>query len=81
MFVEPLIQIEVVVLLGPEHARESLAMNAALVFAEICGRDFAVELICIGRFVPNISSNSPKGCGTICVVRRRRMAWEPPAGT
>ena len=42
---QPLLQIEVIVLLGPEHSRQRLAMHQALIFVQRAGRNPLVELI------------------------------------
>src|SRR5215469_9515225 len=48
MLVEPSVQIEVVILFGPEHAGESLPVNAPLVLREVLRRDPVVKLIRFG---------------------------------
>src|SRR5271169_5946636 len=48
MFVEPFIQIKIVILLGPQHAGKCLPVNAALIFAQSIGRDPLVKLISLG---------------------------------
>ena len=45
VLLQPPVQVEVVVLLRPEHAREGLAVDPALVLAERAGRDPVVELL------------------------------------
>jgi len=49
MFVGPFIQIEIVILLGPEHSGERLPMYAALIFTERARGDLMVELIGLGH--------------------------------
>jgi hypothetical protein len=42
---QPELQVEVIVLLAPEHPRQRLAVHPALVFAESAGRDPVVEFV------------------------------------
>ena len=37
MLIQPSVEIEIVILLGPQHPRERLAMDATLVFAQSFG--------------------------------------------
>ena len=45
---QPVLQIEVVVLLAPQHSRQRLAMHPALIFGQRVGRDPLVEFVGIG---------------------------------
>ena len=45
---QPALQIEVVVLLAPQHSRQCLAMHATLIFAKRFGCDPLVELVGVG---------------------------------
>src|ERR1700746_1779805 len=49
MLLQPLVQIEVVVLLAPEHASQGLAVYTPLIRAQRTRSDSLVELICIGE--------------------------------
>ena len=46
---QPVLQVEEVVLLGPEHAGQGLAVETALVFVERLRRDVVVELVGVGN--------------------------------
>jgi hypothetical protein len=48
MVAQPALQIEVVVLLGPEHSRERLTVHEALIFGKRPGRDALVEFVGVG---------------------------------
>ena len=45
---QPLLQVEVVVLLGPEHSRQRLAVHPALIVVQRVGRDPFVEFVGVG---------------------------------
>src|SRR5271155_5605716 len=49
VLVEPFIEIEIVILLGPQHSGERLPVNAALVFAQAGWSDALVKLVRIGE--------------------------------
>jgi hypothetical protein len=49
VLLEPAVEVEVVVLLRPQHPGEGLAVDAALVFAQRAGRDPVVELVGVGH--------------------------------
>ena len=48
MLAKPVLQIEVVVLLGPEHPRQRLAVDAALILAQSLRCDPLVEFVGLG---------------------------------
>ena len=48
VLLKPLIQIEIVVLLAPQHSRKRLMMYSTLVFAQRLWRDPCIELISVG---------------------------------
>ena len=48
---QPVLQIEVVVLLAPQQSRQRLAMHPALIFGQRSGRNPRVEFISIGDAV------------------------------
>jgi hypothetical protein len=48
MLVEPLVQIEAVILFGLKHTGKSLPVNTALIFIESLRRDLVVKLVGIG---------------------------------
>jgi hypothetical protein len=52
VLLQPPVEVEVVVLLRPQHPREGLAVDAALVFAQRAGRDPFVELVGVGHALP-----------------------------
>ena len=45
---QPALQIEVVVLLAPQHSRQRLAMHPALIFGQRLGRNPRVEFVGVG---------------------------------
>ena len=45
---QPLLQVEVVVLLAPEHSRQRLAVHPALIFVQRVGRNPFVEFVGVG---------------------------------
>ena len=52
VLLQPAVEVEVVVLLRPEHPGERLAVDAALVLAERARRDALVELVGVGEPLP-----------------------------
>ena len=48
VLLQPLIQIEVVVLLAPEHARQRLAVHPAFIFVQRLRRNPIVEFVSVG---------------------------------
>ncbi len=52
VLLQPAVDVEVVVLLRPEHPGERLAVDPALVLAERAGRDPLVELVGVGEPLP-----------------------------
>ncbi len=57
MLLQPPVDVEIVILLGPEHSCQGLPMHAALVFAQTFGSDAVVELVGIGKPGSEDSSN------------------------
>ena len=81
VLLEPRVEIEIVVLLRPQHSGERLTMDAALVFAERCRRDAIVELV--GFLLPLREDRVERRKGWLADawLSRRRTTREPPAGT
>src|SRR5262245_52644992 len=46
---QPALQVEVVVLLAPEHSRECLSVDASLIFVERFGRNTFIELVSVSN--------------------------------
>ena len=81
MLIQPAIEVEIVVLLGPQHACKRLAMHALLVFAQRFGSDAFVKLVGVGKSASEDLVEIGKRVGCRLAPKRRRTTLEPPAGT
>ena len=81
MLLEPPVDVEVVVLLGPEHARERLAVDALV--ARRAAVDPLVELVGVGGRCSNVASKPAERVASSAALSasRRRTTALPPAGT
>ena len=46
---QPFVEVEIVILFGPQHARQRLAVYAPLILGEVLRRDAIVELVSLGQ--------------------------------
>ena len=81
VLLKPAIHIEVVGLLGPQHAGERLAVHAALIFVQRGRRNPFVEFVRIGDPVLKIAVEAAECLRDRPAAIRRRTVWLPPAGT
>ena len=78
---QPLFQIEVVVLLAPQHSRQRLAMHPALIFGQRIGRDPLVEFISVGDAAIEDLLEAGEGVLFLAAAKRSRTVLLPPPGT
>jgi len=45
VFLQPFVEVEIVILLGPQHACQGLSMDPALIFGQIGGSDAPIKLV------------------------------------
>ena len=82
MLAQPELEIEVVVLLAPQHARQRLAVHPALIFGQRLRRDPLVEFVRIGDAAIEDLLEAAEGIvESGSASRRKRMVSLPPPGT
>ncbi len=81
VLLKPPIQIEVVELLAPEHARQRLAVHAPLVLVQRLRGNPGVEFVRVGDSALDDVLEVAEGLVPRAAARRRRMVLLPPAGT
>ena len=79
---QPLLQVEVVELLAPQHSRQRLAMHSALIFVQRVRRNPLVEFVGVGDAAFEDLLETAKGIFCLqLAARRSRTVLLPPAGT